>query len=82
MFDQLPESSRGGHPSAPKVVAASVCGILLGFGLCGVDAYFRDGYGGALSILGAALFVVSVLVLVVTLFVLIVKVIISFFSKK
>ena len=54
-----------------KVLTASAVGLLLGFGLCGVDTLLPSSktqeFGGILSFLGFVLCLVSVLLLIGTL---------------
>jgi hypothetical protein len=61
---------------AVKLLAASVCGLLVSWGLCGLDAhlYPHAEFGGSiLASIGALLFVISALILVGSVLVLIVQ---------
>ena len=69
-----------------KVLAASAAGLLLGFGLCGIDGLLlssgQQTYGGGFSLVGFALCSISVLLLLGTLFSFAVTGIIGYFKGR
>ena len=76
MSDQVPESGKIRLTLPLKVLVASICGLLLSLGLCGIDAHLHPDAefgGGVFAGFGALLFVSSVLPLVASILALIVQ---------
>jgi hypothetical protein len=67
------EEQQKGSPvvmKALKLLAAAVCGLLIGIGCCGVDAHLHPGAefgGGAFALFGTAFVVLSALTIVAAL---------------
>lgn len=85
MSDQIPQSGKIRLTFPLKVLVASICGLLLSLGLCGIDAHLHPGAefgGGIFAGLGAILFVFSVLALAASILALIVQGINYVFRNK
>jgi len=85
MFDQPPERGKIRLTSRLKLFVASICGLLLSMGLCGIDAHLHPGAelgGGVLAVFGAILLVCSALALAASIVIFIVQGIIYAFRNK
>jgi len=73
-----------GTPAPLKAIVFSALGLLVSFGLCGLDAHLYPGSeagGSALALIGAAGFAISGIVLVVSVLVLLIALIVKVIPK-
>lgn len=85
MSDQLPEKGKIRFALTLKVLVASVCGLLLSLGLCGIDAHLHpraEFGGGVFALFGVILLACSVLALVVSILTFVVQGILYAFRNK
>jgi hypothetical protein len=83
MHDQATEAKSS--DLAIKLLAASVCGILLSWGLCGIDAHLHPNAefgGGAFAGIAVILFLISVLTLIGSLLVLFFRLVAQVFQRS